>query len=71
MEQDPDGGPVVKCEDCLFCSKHQYGWRFCLALAELLDDKDKMPCDQKYFKEPEKGVDRYEQIVDAFRTLDE
>lgn len=70
MEQDTDRGPVLDCENCLFCSKHKYGWRFCLALAVLLEGKG-IPCEEKYFKEIEEGITRYEQIVEAFRTLDE
>lgn len=70
MEQESDRGPVVNCDNCLFCSKHKYGWRFCLALAVLLEG-DEIPCKEQYFKEMNKDVDRHEQLVDAFRKLDE
>lgn len=69
MEQESDGRPVVNCEKCLFCSKHVAGWKFCLALAELLENTSEPKCSGKCFLKINPG-DRYEQLVDAFRNLD-
>lgn len=70
MEQKTDGRPMVKCENCLFRSTHKFGWQFCLALADLIEGEELPMCNGEYYRELEDG-DRYQQLVDAFRDLDE